>query len=142
MESARDEIHESIVRAYLTLSAQNQSALVVSQTRSEVRALNESIRAGLKSAERIDEDEHLISALESSDLTAAQKLDPRFYPEDHTLIFNRRTAGCDRGTRGRMIAVTRSGIVVEAGGKIRVFETETRRSHHGLHASSTTAQQK
>ncbi len=122
VESAPDEIHENIVRAYLTLAAQNQSTLAVSQTRSEVRALNESIRAGLQSAERIPKDEQLISALEASDLTAAQKVDPRFYPNDHVLVFNRRTAGCDRGTRGRMLAVTRSGIVVEAGGKIRLVK--------------------
>lgn len=119
-EASADEMHDSIVRAYLALAARNQSALVVSQTRKEVRTLNESIRAGLRSGGHIEDGEQLVSALESTDLTSAQKLDPRFYPKDHVLVFNRRIAGCDRGTRGRMLAANESGIIVEAAGKIRM----------------------
>jgi conjugative relaxase-like TrwC/TraI family protein len=122
VEDAADKMHDSLVRAYLNLAAQNQSALVVSQTRAEVSALNESIRTGLRSAGRIEDDEQVVPALASIDLTGAQKLDPRFYPNDHVLVFNRRIAGCDRGTRGRMLAANESGIIVEAGGKIRLVK--------------------
>jgi conjugative relaxase-like TrwC/TraI family protein len=120
VEGAADKMHESLVRVYLDFARQSQSALVVSQTRAEVRALNESIRTGLRSAAHIGDAEQVVSALESIDLTGAQKLDSRFYPKDHVLVFNRRIAGCDRGTRGRMLAANPSGIIIEAAGRIRV----------------------
>jgi ATP-dependent exoDNAse (exonuclease V) alpha subunit len=113
-------MHDSLVRAYLEFARQNQSALVVSQTRAEVRALNESIRAALRLESEIEDSGRVVSALESIDLTGAQKLDSRFYPKDHVVVFNRRIVGCDRGTRGRMLAANQSGIIIEAGGKIRV----------------------
>lgn len=135
VEGGPDEIHDSLVRAYLRFASQNQSALVVSQTRAEVRALNESIRAGLRSGGRIEDDEQLLSALESSDLTPAQRLDPRFYPKDHVLVFNRRVAGCNRGTRGRMLAANESGIILDAGGKIRLVKPK-----HADHLTVCTPQ--
>ncbi len=118
-ENSPKEMQDTLVRVYLDLARQNQSALVVSQTRAEVRALNESIRAALRLKGAIPDDGLAVSALESIDLTAAQKLDPRFYPTDHVLVFNRRIAGCDRGTHGRMLAANQSGIIIEAAGKIR-----------------------
>jgi conjugative relaxase-like TrwC/TraI family protein len=124
VEASPEEMHDSLVRAYLVLAAKNQSVLVVSQTRAEVRALNESIRAGLKSEGGIDDSEQLVVALESADLTPAQKLDPRFYQKDHVLVFNRRVAGCDRGTRGRMLAASQAGIIVETGEKIRLIKSK------------------
>jgi conjugative relaxase-like TrwC/TraI family protein len=120
VEAAPKEMHGGVVRAYLEGIAQNESALIISQTRAEVRALNESIRELLRTQGRVGRDEQTVTALESIDLTAAQKLDSRFYPNDHTLIFNRRIAGCDRGTNGRMLAANQSGIFIEAAGKIRV----------------------
>ncbi len=119
VEAAEDKAHESLVRLYLELTKKNESSLVVSQTRADVRALNESIRAALRSKGGIEDDGRLVTALESIDLTAAQKLDPRFYPEDHLVVFNRRTIGCDRGTRGRMLAANPSGIIIEVAGRIR-----------------------
>lgn len=121
VEGAADNTHENLIRAYLEFTKQSGSALVVSQTRAEVRALNESIRAALRSMGRIGDDGRVVSALESTDLTAAQKLDPRFYPNDHVLVFNRRTVGCDRGTRARMLSANASGVIVEVAGRIRVI---------------------
>jgi conjugative relaxase-like TrwC/TraI family protein len=121
VEGAADKMHESLVRTYLDFTKKSESALVVSQTRADVRALNDSIRAALRSEGRIEDDGPIVSALESIDLTAAQKLDPRFYPNDHVLVFNRRTVGCNRGTRGRMLAANQSGIIVEVAGKIRAI---------------------
>ncbi len=120
LEATSEEMSTRVVRAYLDAIGHNESALVISQTRAEVRALNESIRGALRTQKRIDEDEHSVTALESIDLTAAQKLDPRFYPSDHVLVFNRRIAGCDQGTCGRMLAANTSGIFIETAGKIRV----------------------
>lgn len=119
-ESSPEQMHDRVVHAYLEFVKQNQSVLVVSQTRKEVRALNESIRAALQRVGKFEKDGQVVSALEAVDLTAAQKLDPRFYPEDHVVVFNRRIAGCDRGTRARLFAANQSGIILEAAGKIRV----------------------
>ena len=135
VETSPEDIHNSLVRAYLELAAKNRSALVVSQTRAEVRALNDAIRAQLKATSGSKDDERLVAALDSVDLTAAQKLDERFYPTDHVLVFNRRVAGWDRGTRGRMLAASHAGVVVEAAGKIRVLKPK-----HADHLTICTPQ--
>ena len=135
IEASPEEIHDSLVRAYLAFAAKDQSALVVSQTRAEVRALNESIRAGLQATGGIKEDVQLVAALESTDLTPAQKLDSRFYPKDHVLVFNHRVAGCDRDARGRMLAASQAGIIVEAGEKIRLVKPK-----HADHLTVCTPQ--
>lgn len=120
VECGSAELHERLVDAYLELKSRNESALIVSQTRAEVGALNDSIRDRLQTTGHISETEHVISALDAVDVTTAQKLDGRFYPKDHVLVFNRRVAGWDRGLTGRMLAVTEAGIFVEGGGKVRI----------------------
>lgn len=135
IEASPEEMHDSLVRAYLAFPAKNQSALVVSQTRGEVRALNESIRAGLQATGGIKDDQQLVAALESTDLTPAQKLDSRFCPKDHVLVFNHRVAGCDRGARGRMLAASQAGIIVEVGEKIRLVKPK-----HADHLTVCTPQ--
>lgn len=83
-------------------------------------ALNDSIRTRLRAGRHIAEAEHRVTALDAVDLTAAQKLDARFYPKEHVVVFNRRAAGWDRGATGRMLAATAAGVFVEGGGKVRI----------------------
>ncbi|MBV9007810.1 MAG: relaxase domain-containing protein [Verrucomicrobia bacterium] len=123
VESNTRAINEELLRSYLALSAQGQSVLAVSQTRTEVRALNESIRAGLKRQGRIASEEHAVTALEPVDLTNAEKLDRRFYPDDHTIVISRRVAGCERGTQGRVLLANEREVIFEAGGKIRAIKS-------------------
>ncbi len=120
IECGLDDLREGLVAAYLELKARKESALIVSQTRAEVRALNDSIRKRLLTTGQIATAEHLVTALDAVDATSAQKLDARFYPTDHVLVFNRRVAGWDRGATGRMLAATDAGIFVEGGGKVRI----------------------
>ena len=120
IECRSSELHKRLVDAYLKLKSRNESALIVSQTRAEVGALNDSIRNRLRTTGHIAGAEHLITALDAVDVTPAQKLDGRFYPKEHVLVFNRRVAGWNRGATGRMLAATDAGIFVEGGGKVRI----------------------
>lgn len=124
IECAPDALREELVRRFLQHASLNQTALVVSQTRAEVSALNERIRGELKFSGRISGAEQSVSALEAVDLTDAQKLDVRFYPRDHVVVCNRRVAGWMPGTQGRVRAATQNGIIVEAVGKIRLVKTK------------------
>lgn len=125
IECGLSELRDQLARTYLELASRAESALIVSQTRAEVSALNECIRDGLRTAGQIRGAEHLISALDALDLTPAQKLDARFFPQDHVLVFNRRVAGWDRGGMGRMVAATPAGMIVECGGKIRLVKPKS-----------------
>ncbi|MEO8350231.1 MAG: AAA family ATPase, partial [Chthoniobacteraceae bacterium] len=119
---APEEMRERIVRAYLELADRGESALVVSQTRAEVSALNESIRNALRTRGTISTDDRSVTALDALDLTDAQKLDPRYYPSDHVLVFNQKLGRTPRGATGRMIAVNQGGVIAEVEGKMRMVK--------------------
>ena len=122
VECGSEVVRDRLVRAYLDLTARGESALVVSQTRGEVSSLNESIRGAVRSRGSLSEQEQSVTALHAIDLTDAQKLDPRYYPTDHVLVFNRKLGRTARGATGRMIAVNHGGVIVEAAGKIRLVK--------------------
>jgi hypothetical protein len=122
VQCGSDEMRERLVSTYLGLAARGESALIVSQTRGEVSALNESIREALRARGSLAEQEQSIAALEALDLTDPQKLDPRYYPADHVLVFNRKLGRTVRGAAGRMLAVNQGGVIVEADGKIRLVK--------------------
>ncbi|MDT4967821.1 MAG: hypothetical protein QOJ64_2558 [Acidobacteriota bacterium] len=105
--------------AYLDLVARGESAIVVSQTRAEVREINGAIRERLRQLGALSSDEIEVTALEQLDLTTAQKLDGRHYPRDSVLVFNRDVHGCARGLQAKFIALTLNRLVFEADGKIR-----------------------
>jgi hypothetical protein len=111
-----------IADAFLDLTSRGETALIVSQTRAEVGTLNEGIRESLRARGILGGKEQIVTALNASDLTGAQKLDPRHYPPDHVLVFNRKVGRIARGATGRMVAVIPSGVIVEAAGKIRLVK--------------------
>src|SRR5204862_1366975 len=71
---------ERLAKEYLRLADEGASTVVVSQTWAEVRRVNEQVRAGLKRRGLLGQEEHIIQALDTLDLTNAQKRDARFYP--------------------------------------------------------------
>jgi conjugative relaxase-like TrwC/TraI family protein len=105
--------------AYLDIIAQSQSAVVVSQTRAEVREINDAIRERLRERGLLASNETEITALEQVDLTQAQKLDARHYPADCVLVFNRDLNGCRRGERGKLIGITKKRLALEVNGRVR-----------------------
>ncbi|MEO8350201.1 MAG: MobF family relaxase [Chthoniobacteraceae bacterium] len=109
---------ELIAEHYLALAVKNESSVVVSQTWSEIRQVNEAVRLGLKARGLLGDKESKVVALERIDLTDAQKRDPQFYEKDSVIAFNRRCAGFEKGDTGRLIGVTAKGVVVEVDGLI------------------------
>ena len=115
VESTEAERITKLVESYLSVTAQNESAIVVSQTRAEVAELNEWINDGLRRSGKLTGFEKSLQTLEAVDLTNAQKADPRFHPENAVAIIRR-----SKGTEtGKVIATTPAGIIVEANGKLR-----------------------
>jgi ATP-dependent exoDNAse (exonuclease V) alpha subunit len=112
---------DKLAESYVNLTGARHSVVVVSQTWSEIYKVNDRVRAALKSRHLLGDEEHTITALESVDLTDAQKRDPRFYTDKTVLVFNQDTAGFRKGETGRLRGITRKGLVVEGEKKIRVI---------------------
>lgn len=114
-ECAPDAARDALVGAYVALAERKESAIVVSQTWTEIDEINDRIRSGLRGRKLLSEEERTITAHKPLDLTTAQKQDARFYPEDHVIVFNRRVARCQRGDVGRLHAMTSKGAVLDTG---------------------------
>ena len=119
VECRGGEQQERLASHYLELAGKGESTVVVAQTWSEIRKVNDSVRGALKRAGLIGAEEHAIATLEAVDLTDAQKRDVRSYEADSVIVFNRDTSGFRKGQRGRLLAMSDNAIVVEAGNKIR-----------------------
>jgi hypothetical protein len=104
---------------YLAIAGRGESAIVVSQTRAEVREINDAIRERLRERGLLAGNETEVTALEQVDLTSAQKRDARYYPADCVLVFNRNLSGCVRGKRGKLIGITAKRLALEVNGKVR-----------------------
>lgn len=118
-ECGLHEQAERLSEAYVALATAGESAIVVSQTRAEVRTLNDSIRQRLRTNGLLTGDDVETTALEQLDLSTAQKRDRRFYPVDSVVVFNRNFRGCARGDQGRLVGFTGLGMVLEVSGKLR-----------------------
>jgi conjugative relaxase-like TrwC/TraI family protein len=112
---------DRLAEQYLTLTDQKQSAVVVSQTWSEIHKVNDRVRAALKLHGLIGTDEQTVATLEPVDLTDAQKRDRRFYSDDAVVVLNRNAGGFKKGQSGRLVAITRNGLVFEAANTVRTI---------------------
>ena len=113
------EQNTKLCDAYLDIAARGESAVVVSQTRADVREINDAIRERLRECGLLAGNETEVTALEQVDLTAAQKLDARHYPADCVLVFNRDLNGFARGEGGKLIGITAKRLALELNGKVR-----------------------
>lgn len=109
---------DTLAQEYLRLAKTSASAVVVSQTWSEVNRVNEKIREALKSNGLLDKADHRISTLDKLDLTNAQKRDHRFYPENAMVLFNQQVRNCTPGTTGKLSGILQGGVLVEVEGKL------------------------
>jgi conjugative relaxase-like TrwC/TraI family protein len=119
VECGFDDQSEQLCDAYLEIAAREESAIVVSQTRAEVREINDAIRSRLRQRGLLGAAESQVTALEQVDLTAAQKRETRHYPPDCVLVFNRHFGGCARGEQGKLIGITANRLALEVAGKVR-----------------------
>jgi conjugative relaxase-like TrwC/TraI family protein len=118
-ECAAGEMADRLSAAYLKIRERGESAIVVSQTRAEVRTLNENIRARLREHGLLTGDESKVASLERIDLTTAQMRDARHYPADSVLVFNQDFRGSRRGQQARLLGVIGSGLALEVEGNVR-----------------------
>ncbi len=120
-ECSATEQSKQLTDAYLDVINRGESALVVSQTRAEVRAVNEAIRSRMRMEGKLEGKEHAVTVLEPMDLTSAQKLDSRFYPEGCTVVLNRAIKDAKAGTSGKLIATVKAGVLLEIDGRVRLI---------------------
>jgi conjugative relaxase-like TrwC/TraI family protein len=111
--------NERLTNAYLEMAKTGVSAVVISQTRAEVRAVNDAIREQLRDRGLLAGEESAVTALEQVDLTEAQKLDLRHYPSGSVVVFNRDFRNCTRGEHGKIIGLTARHLVIEVANRVR-----------------------
>ena len=104
---------ELLAEDYLRLAEQGASIVVVSQTWSEVRRVNERVRNGLKTKGLLGETDVLIQALDKIDLTNAQKRDERFHSDDSVTVFHTSFRKIAAGTTARFLSVTKAGVLLD-----------------------------
>jgi conjugative relaxase-like TrwC/TraI family protein len=108
---------DKLADEYLRLAEQNASAVVVSQTWSEVHRVNLRVRDALKGKGLLGAADSAVQALERIDLTNAQKRDERFYPPDSLIVFNQKVRDAEPGAKGKLVGILKSSVLVEVGGK-------------------------
>jgi ATP-dependent exoDNAse (exonuclease V) alpha subunit len=111
--------NERLTNAYLEIAKSGESAIVISQTRAEVRSVNDAIREQLRDRGLLAGEESAVTALEQVDLTEAQKHDLRHYPSGNVVVFNRDFRNCTRGEHGKIIGLTARHLVVEVANRVR-----------------------
>ncbi|PZR72836.1 MAG: hypothetical protein DLM52_12175 [Chthoniobacterales bacterium] len=116
-------VGERLTNSYLEFVARGESAIVVSQTCAEVRAVNETIRERLRRDGALSGNESRITTLEQVDLTAAQKLDLRHYPLGSVVVFNRDFRDCARGDQAKIVGHTDKRLVLEIDGRVHQLPT-------------------
>ena len=102
---------------YLRLVQEQGSAVVVSQTWTEVQRVNSRVRDALKAKGLLGANDSAVETLERLDLTNAQKRDERFYPPEAVVIFNQKVRHADAGARGKLAGIVSAGVLVEVDGK-------------------------
>ena len=123
-ECSQEALRNELASTYVDLIARKESAIVVSQTWNEIDELNDKIRARLRERKILGDSEETVTALRQIDLTAAQKQDRRFYPEDHVVVFNRNVGRCQRGDVGRLYGFVKGGAVIDTGVSVHRLKNE------------------
>lgn len=100
---------------YLAAVGRNETALVVGQTREEVRIVNEAIREKLKSAGKLGAGATL-TTFQPVDLDDAQKRDARFYRAGHHVCFLRGYGRFAKGEICPVVGANERGVVIEKDG--------------------------
>jgi conjugative relaxase-like TrwC/TraI family protein len=108
---------DKLTDEYIGLAEKNVSAVVVSQTWSEVHRVNEQVRDKLKSKGLLGANDVTVQTLEKIDLTNAQKRDERFYPPDAVIVFNQKVREAEAGAKGKLGGIVKAGVLVEVNGR-------------------------
>jgi hypothetical protein len=106
---------EALAAEYVAAIERKERALVVAQTRDEVRSVNETVRARLQAADKFGAGAKLMT-YQPVDLDQAQKRDARFYQEGHYASFIRGYGRFARGELCPIVGTNERGVVIEKNG--------------------------
>jgi conjugative relaxase-like TrwC/TraI family protein len=117
VECGLGEQADKLADEYVRLAEQSASAVVVSQTWSEVHRVNSRVRDALKAKGLLGASDTTIQVLEKLDLTNAQKRDERFYPPEAIVVFNQKLRNAKLGAVGKLGGIVTRGVLIEVDGK-------------------------
>ena len=116
-ELASNAGREALAAEYLAAIDRKERALVVAQTREEVRGVNEVVRARLQAAGKIREGTTLTTC-QPLDLSEAQKRDARFYQAGQLACFLRSYGRYAKGDLCTIAGANERGVVIEKNGRL------------------------
>jgi ATP-dependent exoDNAse (exonuclease V) alpha subunit len=112
-EMDADQRHDALATDYTVAICEGKSALVISPTHAEGDRVTREIRAKLKAARKLAEDEREFIQLKNLQWTAAQRADGRNYQAGQVVQFHQNIAGFRRGDRVMVKSCGEHGILVE-----------------------------
>jgi conjugative relaxase-like TrwC/TraI family protein len=138
-EMDADKRHEALATDYAAAVKANKSALVISPTHAEGERVTREIRAKLKAAKKLANDEHELVQLKNLQWTEAQRADARNYQSGMVIQFHQNVPGFRRGERLTVKARDEHGVSVErAGGKTASLPLDTA-AHFQIYESKKIA---
>jgi RecA/RadA recombinase len=111
-EMDADQRHEKLATDYVAAVKAQKSALVISPTHAEGERVTREIRAKLKAAKKLGEDEREFVQLKNLHWTQAQRIDGRNYQAGQIIQFHQNVAGFRRGERVTVTALYDHGVAV------------------------------
>jgi conjugative relaxase-like TrwC/TraI family protein len=105
--------HEALATDYTAAVCEGKSALVISPTHAEGERVTREIRAKLKAARKLADDEREYIQLRNLQWTAAQRADGRNYQAGQIVQFHQNIAGFRRGDRVMVKSYGEHGVLVE-----------------------------
>jgi len=111
-----DQRRDALAAEYLAAFDRKESALVVAQTREEMRNVNETIRDRLRDAGHIGAGS-VLATYAPVDLNDAQKRDGRFYSAGQSASFLQRYGRYAKRDLCAILGANERGVVIEKGGR-------------------------
>jgi len=112
-EMDADKRHEALATDYAAAVSEGKSALVISPTHAEGERVTREIRAKLKAARKLADDEREFIQLKNLQWTEAQRADGRNYQAGQVVQFHQNVAGFRRGEQVAVKSHDASGVTVE-----------------------------
>jgi hypothetical protein len=114
---------ERLAIEYVSLTEQDTSIVVVSQTWAEVHRINQQVREDLTGKGKLGVQDTSVTALQRIDLTNAQKRDARFHEPNSVIVFNQKVRDARLGSVGKLAGIVKCGLLVEVAGQFVTVET-------------------
>ncbi|MGH7988898.1 MAG: AAA family ATPase, partial [Limisphaerales bacterium] len=111
-EMDADKRHEALATDYIAAVKEDKSALVISPTHAEGERVTREIRAKLKEARKLGDNEREFVQLKNLQWTGAQRADARNYQSGMVIQFHQNVAGFRRGERVTVTARNERGVSV------------------------------